>query len=115
MPPWGFWILAVPGFALLAWRLQGLGGRSRAGAGAAFGLGLFVPTLFWMTEFHAVGFVAAALLEASFMVLMAVAVPPRRAALAVPAAFVLAEAARGAWPFGGLALGGPALGQAGGP
>ena len=115
VPPWGFWILAVPGFGLLTWRLGGLGRRGRAAAGAGFGLGLFVPTLFWMTEFHAVGYAAAALCESAFLVAMAMAVPPARVALALPGALVLAEAARDAWPFGGVPLGGPALGQAAGP
>jgi apolipoprotein N-acyltransferase len=46
----------------------------------------------------------------------AAAVPPGRGRLlALPAALVLAEAARDRWPFGGLPLAGPALGQAGGP
>ncbi|MGH9181898.1 MAG: apolipoprotein N-acyltransferase, partial [Acidimicrobiales bacterium] len=36
-------------------------------------------------------------------------------ALGLPAAIVLAEAARGAWPFGGLPMAGLALGQVNGP
>ncbi|MBW3556963.1 MAG: apolipoprotein N-acyltransferase, partial [Actinobacteria bacterium] len=126
VPPWGFWILGWAGLGLLAWRLQQLSLRARMAAGLFFGLGLFAPTLFWITEFHAVGFGALLLLEASFFVAACAVVPAGRGGggagerlapglLAVPGALVLAEMARGAVPFGGLPMAGIPLGQAGGP
>ena len=126
VPPWGFWVLALPGLGLLAWRLPALRLRARMAAGLLFGLALFGPTLFWITEFHVVGFVALLLLESSFFVAACAAVPGRRppggrrvqplpALLALPGAFVLAELARGNMPFGGLPMGGIPLGQAAGP
>ncbi|MDP9441735.1 MAG: apolipoprotein N-acyltransferase, partial [Actinomycetota bacterium] len=75
VPPWGFWILALAGIGLLAWRIQGLGLRARAAFGLLFGLALFGPTLFWITEFHVVGFGALLLLESSFFMAACAAVP----------------------------------------
>ncbi|MDQ1396393.1 MAG: apolipoprotein N-acyltransferase [Acidimicrobiaceae bacterium] len=116
LPPWGFWPLGPVGFAVLAWRLGGLSARRRLLAGIAAGTGQFAIGIFWITEFQQVGFVALLILETSFVALAALITPPGRARLFVlPAALALAEAARGRWPFGGLPLGGVALGQAGGP
>lgn len=112
LPPWGWWPLAVAGLAMFAWSLSWESTTSRALSGAAFGVGLFSIGLFWVTEFHAVGYVVLTALETSFFV--AGAALTRRIA-AFPATVVLAEAARGAVPFGGLPLGGLALGQADGP
>ena len=116
VPPWAFWPLALPGVALFAWSLSGLRARARGVAGMVFGFGLFGPTLFWISEFHAVGYVALLVLEGSFFAVAAVATPPRRLAglVALPATYVLAEVARGVVPFGGLPMGGLPLGQAGG-
>ena len=117
VPPWGFWVLAPPGLALLAWRLGGLGTRARLVAGLGFGLGLFGPTLWWTTEFHAVGYVGLVLLETSFLAGACALVPlrPEATLVGLPGALVLAELARGAVPFGGFPMAGIPLGQAGGP
>ena len=117
VPPWAFWPLAFPSIALLAWCLHGLRARARAVAGMVFGFGLFGPTLFWISEFHGVGYIALLVLEGSFFVVAAICTPPRRLAglVALPAAYVLAEVARGVVPFGGLPMGGLPLGQATGP
>ena len=116
LPPWGWWPLAVVGLALFAWSLSDSttqsSARGRAISGIAFGAGMFSIGLFWVTEFHAVGYVVLTALETSFFVVGAVLT--RRIAT-FPATIVLAEAARGAVPFGGLPLGGLALGQAEGP
>ena len=106
VPPWGFWPLAFPGIALLAWTLHE--GRKRALVGLLFAFGLFGPTLFWIREFHDVGYVALLLLEGSFFV--GAALLTRRIEV-LPATFVLAEWARGVVPFGGLPMGGLPLGQ----
>lgn len=118
VPPWGFWIVAFPAMALLVWLLARLPrARTRALAGLLFGFGLFGPTLFWITEFHAVGYALLLLLEGSFYAAACALTPPspRMAAIVVPAAVVLAEFARGEVPFGGLPMGGIVLGQADGP
>ena len=118
VPPWGLWPLAFVGIAVLAWRLDGLERRrTRALVGLLFGLGLFAPTLYWISEFHQVGYVLLLLLESSFFAGAFALLPPRREALLVglPAAFVLAEVARGVVPFGGLPMGGLPLGQVTGP
>src|SRR5687768_2020537 len=116
LPPWGWWPLGILGVGLAAHALLSLddaaGARVRAAVGAAFGLGVFLPGLWWATEFHAVGWVVLTLLETSFFVAAFALV---RSTAAVPGAIVLAEFARNSVPFGGLPLGGLALGQAGGP
>jgi len=116
LPPPGWWPLGPAGVALLAVALRGRALPARAVAGMVAGLALFVPGLAWMAAFSAPGYAVAVLVEAGFLAAAAAAVPPGRGRLlALPAALVLAEAARGGWPFGGLPLAGPALGQAGGP
>lgn len=116
VPPFGWWALAAFGLGGLAWRLAGLPARGRLLAGLLFGIGMFGPTLVWMTAFNAAGYGAVVVLEAAFFALAALVVPPGRGrALAFPTAITLAEAARSAWPLGGLPMGGIPLGQAGGP
>lgn len=117
VPPWGFWPLAFPGIAVLVWHLVGLRPGARALVGLVFGFGLFGPTLFWISEFHGVGYVALLVLEGSFFAAAAALTPPRRTAalVAFPGAYVLAEVARGLVPFGGLPMGGLPLGQVTGP
>lgn len=119
IPPWAFWPLAFAGIALLAWRLDGLSVGRRAWVGLLFGFGLFGPTLFWISEFHAVGYVLLLMLEGSFFAAAAALVPADRSRIAalaaLPAAYALAEVARGVVPFGGLPMGGVPLGQVTGP
>jgi apolipoprotein N-acyltransferase len=113
VPPWGFWPLAFPGVALLAWRLASLDRpRTRALAGLVFGVGLFGPTLYWISEFHDIGYVLLLLLEGSFFA--AAGALTKRVEL-LPATYVLAEWLRGVIPFGGLPMGGLPLGQVTGP
>ena len=113
VPPWGFWPLGFAGIALLAARLEGTPrARTRALAGLAFAFGLFGPTLFWISEFHVVGYVALLFLEGSFFV---VGLALTRRIELLPATYVLAEWARGEVPFGGLPMGGLPLGQVTGP
>jgi apolipoprotein N-acyltransferase len=117
LPPWGFWVLAFPAAGLLWWRLGGLRVRARLLAGWTAGLGLFVPGLWWATTFNTYGGVVLMAVE-SLAPALACAVVPGRArgrAGALAGAMVLAEALRSTWPFGGLPMGGVALGQASGP
>ncbi len=117
LPPWGLWVLAFPAAGLLWWRLGGLRLRARLLAGWATGLGLFVPGLWWATTFNTYGGVVLMAVE-SLAPALACAVVPRRArgrTAALAGAMVLGEALRSTWPFGGLPMGGVALGQASGP
>src|SRR5687768_17813995 len=70
LPPWGWWPLGVVGLAVAAWALRHAGDswRRRALVGLGFGFGMFLPGLWWVTEFHAVGYVVLTLLQTSFFV-----------------------------------------------
>ncbi len=116
VPPFGVWPLAFVGAALLYWRLGGLRLRARFLAGWMAGIGCFAIGLAWAVSFNWYGAVVLVLVEALFPATAAAATPPRwgRAPAFVGAATLL-EAARMAWPFGGLPVGGVFLGQAGGP
>ncbi len=115
LPPLGWWPLAPVGVAVLALAMGGRSWRERLWLGAGLGVGWFGPGLWWVTQFHAVGWVAIVVLETLIVAAVVSAVPPRVVAVGLPAAMVLAEAARGRWPFGGLPLAGIDIGQAGGP
>ena len=116
LPPFGFWPLALLGGALLWWRIGGLDWRRRLLAGWAFGLGCYAVGLWWVLSFNVYGGVLLFLVEALGPGLAALVAPPGRGRAAVLAgAMVLFEQARSSWPFGGLPLGGVALGQAAGP
>ncbi|MGH9280847.1 MAG: apolipoprotein N-acyltransferase, partial [Acidimicrobiales bacterium] len=117
LPPFGWWFLGPVGVSVLFLVLEDAPGGWwwRLLAGIATGLGLYGPALWWATEFHAVGWVALVLVESALLTLALIAIPPDRVALGLPAALVMAEAVRGAWPFGGLPLAGLDLGQVDGP
>ena len=116
VPPYGFWPLAMVGFAILFWRLAGLDWRARLLAGAFAGLGLFGPGIFWINEFQQFGYVALVLLELSFVAVAGLLTPPRHGrAIGFAVAVLLAEASRDRVPFGGFPLGGVVLGQVSGP
>ena len=124
VPPFGWWPLAVPGIALLVWAMAGAGPRRRLWIGLLFGVGLYVPSVWWMTAFTIPGGIFVGVLESVITALCMVAVHPGVAgqrlvrwptAITVPAALVLADVLRCQWPFGGLPLGGIDLGQAAGP
>ncbi|HEX6597048.1 MAG TPA: hypothetical protein VF045_08945, partial [Acidimicrobiales bacterium] len=115
LPPFDLWWLGPVGVAVLAVVLPSLGWRGRLVAGLGAGLGWFVPGLWWVTQFHVVGWVAIVAMEAGLLALGMAAVPRRWVPLGLPAGFVLVEAVRGRWPFGGLPLAGLDLGQVAGP
>lgn len=116
LPPVGLWPLGPLSVGILARLLHQSGARRRATIGAAAGLAYFAIGLLWAADFSVPGFVLLCLLEAGFVALACLAVPPGRAAvLGLPAALVLMEAVRARWPLGGLPLAGLALGQADGP
>lgn len=116
LPPWGWWPLGFAGVAGLGLLLAGRPALARAALAGAHGIGFFAVGLWWMGEFSAPGAGAVVVLETLFVAAAAVATPAGRwGAVALPGALVLAEAARGATPFGGLPMAGLALGQADGP
>ena len=116
LPPWGFWPLAFPGLALFDRLLAGASWKGRLGRGTALGLALFAPTILWIIDLTAPGYVVAVLIFALLTGLFSILVPPnagRRPALV--GAWVLGEGLRMAWPFGGVPLSLLAVGQVAGP
>jgi apolipoprotein N-acyltransferase len=113
LPPFGWWVLALVGAAVVA---RGLEEERRGVLALATGIGFLAPGLWWMTEFSLPGWALAMLLE-SAMVAVAIFVVPRgwRAWLGFPAALVLVDAVRGVWPFGGVPIATVAETQIGGP
>jgi len=116
LPPFGWWPLAVGGVVALLVALGDQPMRRRLLIGAGFGLGQFTVGLWWLGEFSLPGSVAVVAMEAAFLAAAAALAPPGPGrVVGLPATLVLAEAARGLVPFGGLPMGGVALGQIGGP
>jgi apolipoprotein N-acyltransferase len=116
LPPWGWWPLAFIGLALLYRVLEGRAPRSRLLLGWLTGLGMLGIGIVWFGEFSIPGVVLSIIFEALFIGVAAVLTPPTRGrVVAFPAALVLLEVARGAFPFGGIPLAGVSLGQVGGP
>ncbi|MCU1497295.1 MAG: lnt [Acidimicrobiales bacterium] len=116
LPPWGFWPLAFVGLALLDRLLADVGWRSRLARGTVVGLALFAPTMVWITQLTAPGYVVAVLVFSVLTGAFCVLVPPsagRRVALV--GAWALCESLRMSWPFGGTPLSLLAVGQVGGP
>jgi apolipoprotein N-acyltransferase len=116
VPPFGWWVLGPLGTAGFAWLVWDRPWRARAAAGFGVGLGQFGIGIFFITEFHFVGFVALLLLGAGYQLLAGVLTPPNRLRLlGLPAALVLVSRAREIFPFGGFPLGDASLGQAASP
>lgn len=116
LPPWGFWPLAFVGIALLDLLLADRPRWSRAGRMGLVALTLFAVTLFWMKDLTAPGYVIAIVVFAAMFGLVGILVPPGRGRhLALPGAWVLAEAWKGHWPFGGVPISDLAIGQVAGP
>lgn len=116
LPPWGWWPLAPVGVALLDVLIADQPGWARfrrtwLAAVVWLGIGMV-----WMWDLTAPGYVVASVVFAGYFALAALAAPGgRQRRLALPAAFVLAEAVRWAWPFGGVPLATIAHGQVAGP
>ena len=116
LPPWGFWPLAFGGIALLDVLLAGRSRGSRAGRMGLVAFVLFAITLFWIKDLTAPGFVIVAVVFAAMFSVLGVLVPPGRGRhLALPAVWLLAEAWKARWPFGGVPISDLAIGQVGGP
>lgn len=116
LPPWGFWPLAFCGIALLDVLLAERPRWSRAGRMGLVTLSLFAVTLFWLKELTAPGYVIAILAFSAMFALVGMLIPPGRGRhLALPGTWVLAEAWKGHWPFGGVPISDLAIGQVAGP
>jgi apolipoprotein N-acyltransferase len=116
LPPWGWWPLAFGGIALLDRLLAGARPKQRLLRGSVVGWTLFTPTIFWISQLTAPGYVIAVVFFGFLLGLFCLAVPPRAGrALGLVAAWVLCESLRTAWPFGGVPLSLLAVGQVAGP
>ena len=84
LPPWGWWPLAVAGFAVLDRLLAHRPWRSRLARGFLFGVGWLAPGMGWMWFLTAPGYVFAAALYGLFLGTAAAVAPGRSLALARP-------------------------------
>jgi apolipoprotein N-acyltransferase len=117
LPPWGWWPLAFLGVALLDRLIADRSRGARFWRGTTLGLGLYIPSLAWMVEMTAPGYVIATLAYAALLGAALVIVPASAPGrwLALPGAIALAELLRWSWPFGGVPLSSLAVGQVAGP
>jgi apolipoprotein N-acyltransferase len=117
-PPWGFWILAFAGIALLDHVLDDPDLRpiQRLGRAWIVWLALLLPTLVWMRAMTLPGYVIASAVFAGMLATASFLAPrgPARL-LALPGAIILIEWVRWQWPFGGVPLSSLAVAQATGP
>tara|TARA_B100000131_G_scaffold302509_2_gene325704 strand:- start:845 stop:2314 length:1470 start_codon:yes stop_codon:yes gene_type:complete len=117
MPPWGWWPLAFVSFLFLDQILSEVAPyRKRFFTGFSFGIGWLFPSTFWMIALTVPGYIIQGMLFSAFVGFAALLVP--RGAwrwLALPAAFVIIEALRYRWPFGGVPLATLAMSQSRAP
>ena len=80
------------------------------------GVALLAPTNWWMHDLTLPGWLLASLLLSALLGAALAAVPPWCGRwLALPGAWILFEAVKGRWPFGGVPLSTLAVGQVTGP
>jgi apolipoprotein N-acyltransferase len=117
VPPWGWWPLAFVGIAMWDRLLADRPGRSRLLRSWFVAAAWLFPSMLWMWDLTAPGFVVAGGLFALYFGIAALAVPAREPWrwVALPAAIALAEIARWTFPFGGVPLATLAVGQAAAP
>ncbi|WP_260478662.1 apolipoprotein N-acyltransferase [Kibdelosporangium aridum] len=110
-PPRATWWLAILAFALFAVVIRGRRARAGFGYGWLFGVAFFMPSLFWLQNFLGEGFgptpwISLSAVLALFIALvaagMAVVSTMRGGPIWMAALFVVGEAARGRFPFGGF-------------
>jgi apolipoprotein N-acyltransferase len=105
LPPWGWWPLAFMGMASFDRLIAEQPPRRRFQRAWFAVVCWLAPGMLWMWDLTAPGFLVAVAVFAAFFGLAVAGVPAgvgRR--LALPGAFVLAEALRWRWPFGGVPL-----------
>jgi apolipoprotein N-acyltransferase len=105
LPPWGWWPLAFAGLASFDRLVADRPARSRFKRTWFAVLCWLAPGMVWMWDLSAPGYIVATAVYSAFFGLAVMLVPAgvgRR--IALPGAFVLAEALRWRWPFGGVPL-----------
>jgi apolipoprotein N-acyltransferase len=117
LPPWGWWPLAFVGVVCLDRLIADRPRGARFRRGALVGLGLYIPSLAWMTDMTVPGYAIAACAYAALLGLAVTIVPAAAPGrwLALPGAIALTELLRWSWPFGGVPLSSLAVGQVAGP
>ncbi len=117
MPPWGWWPMAFLSFFFLDQLLSRvLAQRERFWTGFTFGVGWLFPSTFWMVALTVPGYIIQGLLFSTFVGIAALLVPRGTWRwFALPAAFVILEAVRYRWPFGGVPLATLAMSQSRAP
>jgi apolipoprotein N-acyltransferase len=120
VPPWGWWPLAFLGIAMWDRLLRNAQPRARIVRSIVFAAAWFTPSMLWMVDLTAPGYLIAIVVFSLYVGVAGLAVPGRSSSpwvrwLALPAAFTLAEAARCTFPFGGVPLATTAMGQASAP
>jgi apolipoprotein N-acyltransferase len=116
LPPVGFWPLAVVGVALLDRAIADAPPWARFRRGTVAGIALLAPTTWWIQALSVPGYLLASPILAALLGTALAACPPGRGRwLALPGLWVLFEAVRGRWPFGGVPLSVLAQGQVSGP
>ncbi|HEY8526181.1 MAG TPA: apolipoprotein N-acyltransferase [Acidimicrobiales bacterium] len=117
LPPWGWWPLAFVGIAGLDRVIADRSRASRFRRGLLAGVGLYVPSLAWMIDMTAPGYLIAALFYAALLGVACLLVPAAAPGrwLALPGAVAVVEVLRWSWPFGGVPLSNLAVGQVAGP
>jgi apolipoprotein N-acyltransferase len=118
-PPIGFWPLAAVGPALLVIALWQQRLRTALAASFVFGLAFFVPLVSWTVNVFWLAWPALAVGEAVIFMVLAIGqwllLRVRAWPLAVAGWWVMAEAARGRWPWGGFPWGRLVMSQAEAP
>jgi apolipoprotein N-acyltransferase len=117
LPPWGWWPLAFVGLALLDRLIADQPVWTRFRRGWLVAAALLFPSLSWLFTFTAPGYVIASAYYAALFGLACMACPPSAPGrwIALPGAWMLAEADRGRWPFGGVPVSRLAMGQVDSP
>jgi len=116
LPPVGLWPLALVGIAGIDWAIRDAPVAARFRRGWLAGVALLGPTTWWMRELTLPGWVLASVVLGALLGVALAAVPPGAGRwVALPGAWVLFEAVRGRWPFGGVPLSTLAVGQVAGP
>jgi len=120
--PYGLWWVAPLAVAALALAVRGLAWRPALVVGLAFGLGQMVPLLHWVGIYVGpVPWLVLAVFEALYFAPLAVGLafalrlPVPMAVLGGAGVWVLEEAVRSRWPYGGFTWGRLAFSQADAP